>query len=172
MRLPNGVSTQTRQSPISSRVRSMTMVRSSGTAVVAISWSARKRMRFSAAMASRSCSRVRRLSAALRGMSRSSRTSWPMRRPNSSGRPALSPCQNGILPGWPGAGDTSTRSWVISSMRQVDAPRIKVSPVRLSKDHLLVQFAHADRLAFRSGREIRHRARGREWCRHSGWPAS
>ena len=26
MRLPNGVSTQTRQSPISSRVRSMTMV--------------------------------------------------------------------------------------------------------------------------------------------------
>ena len=37
MRLPKGVSTQTRQSPSSSRQRSMTMVRSSGTAPVAAS---------------------------------------------------------------------------------------------------------------------------------------
>ena len=37
MRLPNGVNTQTRQSPSSSRTRSTTMVRSSGTSVVAIS---------------------------------------------------------------------------------------------------------------------------------------
>ena len=32
-----------------------------------------------------------------------------------------------------GAGDTRTRSWVISSMRHVDAPRTKVSPTRDSK---------------------------------------
>ena len=46
---------------------------------------------------------------------------------------AVSPCQKGILPGSPGAGETSTRSCVISSMRQVQAPRMMVSPVRLSK---------------------------------------
>ena len=56
-----------------------------------------------------------------------------LRRPNSSGRPARSPFQNGILPGSPGAGDTSTRSCVISSIRQEDAPSTKVSPGRLSK---------------------------------------
>ena len=43
-----------------------------------------------------------------------------------------SPFQNGILPGSPGAGDTSTRSCVISSMRHDEAPRTNVSPTRLS----------------------------------------
>ncbi len=55
MRLPKGVRTQTRQSPSSSRTRSMTMVRSSGTWPVAASWSARNWRRFSAALGSRSC---------------------------------------------------------------------------------------------------------------------
>ena len=127
MRLPNGVSTHTRQSPSSSRQRSTTMVRSSGTWPVASAWSARKRSRFSAAPGSRSCSFTRRVSAAACGNARSSRTMAPMRRPNSSGRPGPSPFQNGILPGSPGAGVTSTRSCVMSVMRHVDAPRMNVS---------------------------------------------
>ena len=45
-----------------------------------------------------------------------------MARPSSAGRPTPSPCQNGIFPGWPGAGVTTTRSRVISSMRHVAAP--------------------------------------------------
>ena len=53
-----------------------------------------------------------------------------MAKPNSRGLPAWSPFQNGILPGSPGAGETSTRSWVISSMRQLDAPSRNVSPTR------------------------------------------
>ena len=44
---------------------------------------------------------------------RRSRTSLPIAMPSSTGRPGPSPFQNGILPGSPGAGDTSTRSCVI-----------------------------------------------------------
>ena len=51
-RAPNGVRTQTRQSPISSRKRSTTIVRSEGTAPVACSCSRRKVMRFLAASSS------------------------------------------------------------------------------------------------------------------------
>ena len=75
--------------------------------------------------------------------SRSSRTSAPMRGPSSSGRPGASAFQNGILPGSPGAGVTSTRSWVISSMRQVEAPSRNVSPDAALEDHLLVELADA-----------------------------
>ena len=42
----------------------------------------------------------------------SSRVRRPMARPNSKGRPGPSPRQNGIFPGSPGAGVTSTRSLV------------------------------------------------------------
>jgi hypothetical protein len=38
----------------------------------------------------------------------------------------------GHFPGCPGAGETSTRSWVISSMRHDEAPRRKTSPTLLS----------------------------------------
>ncbi len=76
-----------------------------------------------------------------------------MRRPNSSGRPGPSPFQKGILPGSPGAGVTRTRSWVISTMRQVDAPRMKVSPGVTLEDHLLVEFADAHGFAFAVGEE-------------------
>ena len=58
------------------------------------------------------------VNAAVRGIRSSSRVIAPMCRPNSAGRPGASPCQNGILPGSPGAGETITRSWVISSIRQ------------------------------------------------------
>ena len=44
--------------------------------------------------------------------------------------PGESPCQNGIFPGCPGAGVTSTRSWVMSSIRQDDEPSRKTSPTR------------------------------------------
>ena len=53
-----------------------------------------------------------------------------MARPSSIGRPTASPCQNGILPGSPGAGVTITRSGRISSIRQVEAPSRNVSPTR------------------------------------------
>ena len=56
---------------------------------------------------------------------------WPV--PARRGRPPRSALQNGILPGSPGAGTTSTRSRVISVMRQLDAPRTKTSPTRDSK---------------------------------------
>ena len=43
-----------------------------------------------------------------------------------------SPFQNGILPGTPGAGDTSTRSRVICSIRHEVAPSWNTSPWRAS----------------------------------------
>ena len=43
-----------------------------------------------------------------------------------------SPFQNGATPGTPGAGETSTRSRVISSIRHVDAPSRNVWPSRAS----------------------------------------
>ena len=55
----------------------------------------------------------------------------------------MSPRQNGIAPGAPGAGVTSTRSRVISSIRQVDAPSMKVWPGARLVDHLLVELADA-----------------------------
>jgi hypothetical protein len=68
--------------------------------------------------------------ASVSGSWRISRTNAPSARPSSSGRPGRSPCQNGIFPGWPGAGVTTTRSKVMSSMRQVEAPSRNVSPAR------------------------------------------
>ena len=62
--------------------------------------------------------------------SRTSRTIAPSARPSSIGRPGLSPFQNGIFAGSPGAGVTTTRSCVMSSMRHVDAPSTNVSPGR------------------------------------------
>ena len=59
--------------------------------------------------------------------------------PSSTRRPGRTPLVllaapiGYILPGSPGAGETSTRSWVISSMRHVEAPSRNVSPTRLSK---------------------------------------
>jgi len=61
-----------------------------------------------------------------------SRASLPTSRPSSTGRPIPSPFQNGTAPGTPGAEETSTRSRVISSMRQVEAPSMNVCPVLAS----------------------------------------
>ena len=57
----------------------------------------------------------------------------PMARPVSSGRPGVSPFQKGRRGAVaPGAGATTTRSAVISAICQVEEPRTKVSPTRLS----------------------------------------
>ena len=53
-----------------------------------------------------------------------------MAAPSSAGRPSVSPCQNGSLPGWPGAGVTSTLSAVMSSIRHELAPSTNTSPTR------------------------------------------
>ncbi|CAM3902131.1 hypothetical protein ISCU110981_19520 [Isoptericola cucumis] len=114
----------------------MTTVRSSGSRPVARRCSVRYDARLSAAHASRPASRsdLRPWSVPWASSSASSasvvRTNSPTARPSSAGRPGESPFQNGSRPGSPGAGVTSTRSGVMSSMRQVDEPRVKVSPTR------------------------------------------
>ena len=50
-----------------------------------------------------------------------------------------SPFQKGIRAGTPGAGVTITRSWVMSSTRQLDVPSRNVSPTR--DDTISVTFA-------------------------------
>ncbi|BBJ40525.1 hypothetical protein SSPO_032430 [Streptomyces antimycoticus] len=46
------------------------------------------------------------------------------------GRPSWSPFQKGSRPGTPGAGETRTRSRVMSSIRQEVVPRVNTSPTR------------------------------------------
>ena len=76
-----------------------------------------------------------------RRLGSSSRRKAPMRTAQLDRPPDASPCQNGILPGSPGAGVTITRSGGISSMRQVEAPSRNVSPDPRLVDHLLVELA-------------------------------
>ena len=52
----------------------------------------------------------------------------PIWRPSSTGRPTASPCQNGSLPGTPGAGVTVTRLGLMSATRQLLAPSTTTSP--------------------------------------------
>jgi hypothetical protein len=73
---------------------------------------------------------VARSRAASSGSADISRTNFPTARPSSSGLPIDSPFQNGIRAGCPGAGVTITRSWVMSSTRQLDVPSRNVSPTR------------------------------------------
>src|SRR3954466_14604694 len=150
---------QSRQSPISSRNRSTTTARSEGTAPVAASCSRRKVRRFVAARSSSLCSAWSLAFALSSSSGTSSREVAPIASPSSYGRPMPSPFQNGTAPGTPGAGETSTRSRVISSIRQVDAPSKNVWPARAAPagrgagkeggpgarlvDHLLVQLADA-----------------------------
>ena len=98
-------------------------------------------MRLSAAHSSRPVARTR-FRAARRRRARPARgRSSPTARPSSAGRPSASPFQNGSLPGWPGAGVTSTRSWVMSSIRHDDdAQGEDVADAGLV-DHLLVELA-------------------------------
>ncbi len=131
-RAPNGVRMQTRQSPISSRKRSTTTARSEGTTRVAASCSRRKVTRLAAARRSRRCSAVRRSRARSSESETSSRDVRPIASPSSYGLPTPSPFQNGTAPGTPGAGETRTRSRVISSIRQLEAPSRMTWPARAS----------------------------------------
>ena len=65
-------------------------------------------------------------------MSIAVRENSPIACPSSLGRPTPSPFQYGSAPGAPGAGVTITRSRVISSIRQADAPSRNVWPGRAS----------------------------------------
>ena len=124
-----------RQSPISSRKRSTTMVRSVGKVPVACTCSSIYMSRFLAASGSRQWRSTNMFSAPAVGCISSSRIvrkNSPTACPSSTGRPSRSPCQNGILPGSPGAGLTMTRSNDTSSIRQVEAPSTNVSPGRVS----------------------------------------
>ena len=125
--------TQTRQSPSSSRVRSTTIVRSSGTAPRGGRLVGDVLEQVLGGEAIEIVIAHEAIDCAAGGRPRSSRTSRPMASPSSRGRAGPSAFQNGIFPGSPGAGETITRSCVISSMRQLEAPRTKVSPTRHSK---------------------------------------
>ena len=126
---PNGVCRQTRQSPSSSRNRSTTIVRSSGTCPVACRCSVRYASTLSQAQRSSPPS-VRRARAVVSSSRPNSRTNAPIACPSSAGRDGVSPRQNGNRPGCPGAGETTTRSCVMSSIRQVLVPRVNTSPTR------------------------------------------
>ena len=65
----------------------------------------------------------------------------PYRRPELVGAADAFPLPEGDEPGAPGAGETSTRSRVISSMRHVEAPRRKGLAGAGLVHHLLVELA-------------------------------
>ena len=97
-------------------------------------------MRLSAAHSSRPVARTRFRAAA--GFSAtSSRTNSPTARPSSAGRPSASPCQNGSLPGWPGAG--RDQHPVVGDV--LDPPRRRAQREDVADaglvDHLLVELA-------------------------------
>ena len=127
-RPPNGLRTHRRQSPISSRKRSTTIVRSDGTTRVAVCCSRRN----STQVAGRALVEVVRARSASGGWSTAQRENAPIASPSSLGRPTPSPFQNGTAPGRPGAGVTITRSRPISSIRHVLAPSRNVWPGRAS----------------------------------------
>ena len=67
----------------------------------------------------------------------------PIARPSSIGLPGPGAFQNGSFPCSPGAGTTTTRSRVMSSIRQALAPSRMTSPRRRLVHALFVQLADA-----------------------------
>ena len=167
MRPPRGDSTHTRQSPSSSRTRSTTMVRRVGNGArrppsdrAGTAAGSRRRAR------SRSCSRVSRSTRGGRRAAAAGRASagrWRGRARAAGRRGRLS--RTASCPARPGAGETSTRSCVISSIRHDEAPSTNVSPTRLSKT--ISSSSSPTRARARAGAERgrRRTARGRESCR-------
>ena len=127
--MPYGECKMIRQSPTSSRERSTVSVRSVGNVPVASFCSARYARRFPIALSSRPDSRNRAVAFSAEDAA-TSRENAPSASPSSAGRPRPSPCQNGSLPGCPKAGSTLTRSWVISTIRQLVVPSVKTSLTR------------------------------------------
>ena len=73
---------------------------------------------------------AQRRAAASRSAEASSRVNRPIALPSSTGRPGPGAFQNGSFPGSPGAGLTTTRSRVMSSIRHDVAPSNITSPRR------------------------------------------
>ena len=169
MRPPRGERTHTRQSPRSSRHALDDDRGSVGTARgpprpdrAGIAGGFRRRARRGRARAS--ADRSRRRAARAAGRASASDREPELERP--SGAVAL---PERHLAGLAGAGDTSTRSCVISSMRQVEAPSTNVSPDAALEHHLLVELADARR-PVRRRRGTRRTVRDRESCRRSRSP--
>ncbi len=157
---------QTRWSPTSSTNRSITRVRSLGTSPVAAAWSRTYRTRFEAALVEAVLVRERALGLAVgqRGEApRRRRWRRPARRCARPGRRA----RTASCPARPGAGTTSTRSWVIS----LDAPRRGAEQEDLAAR--APRRPSPRRARRRAGRRARRRrcpgrrrrGRGRGWCR-------
>ena len=119
-----------RQSPISSRKRSTTTVRSVGSTPVASRCSSMYATRLRAAHSSRWYRRRSVSTARSVSIAPMVRTKRPIALPVSTGRPTRSPFQNGIRPDSAGAGITSTRSAVMSLIRHAEVPRTNTSPGR------------------------------------------
>ena len=143
---PNGLRMHRRQSPISSRKRSTTMVRSVGSdagrgaLVGEVAQQVLAGERVELVRASR-----RRAAARSSGSVEISRTKAPTARPSSRAGRRPRRARTGSGPAAPGAGETSTRSRVIASMRQRGrAEQERLADARLV-DHLLVELAHAAR---------------------------
>ena len=133
-RRPYGECSISRQSPASSRQRSSTSVRSVGSTPVASRCSASRPAMLVIALSAnpQACSRSR--SPAGRPASAAPASSAPMKAPtaspSSAGRPTPSPRQNGKRAERPGAGVTTTWSWVICSIRHEVAPKVITSLTR------------------------------------------
>ena len=166
MRPPRGDRTQTRQSPSSSRTRSMTIVAASGTAprgrhLIARDTAAGSRPR----SASRSCSRVSRSTAAAGGRRSRSCISRPMARPSSSGRPAPIAFPERHLARFAGRGRDEHA--IVGDL--LDPPRRGAEHEgfadRRLEDHLFVELADARRAGTGADAGTRRTDRGRESCR-------
>ena len=111
--------------------------------------SARKRMRFSAAMGSRSCSRIKRLSAALRGMSREFADQLANAAAKFEGAAGIVSMPERHLARL--ARRRRNQYPVVGDL--VDAPGRRAQDKGVAgaafEDHLFVEFIHADGLAFR-----------------------
>ena len=187
-RAPYGECTTTRQSPSSSRNRSTTSVVSDGTSPVAVALLGQVgeqvvgRPRRPGRRPRRARGRRRRPARPARGPRRPSR--GRARRAGRGRRPSRTAAGRAR----PGAGVTSTRSGVMSSMRHVLEPeREHVADARLV-DHLLVELADALAAAHRAARALgvdrarrwssrcrpgrRRTARGPGWSRRWSPPAA
>jgi len=148
---------QTRQSPSSSRVCSITMVRSSGTWPWLRPDRREKRRRFSRdgieiVLADQPGERSGRGQSAHFANQAPIAAAKLQRR-----RPVALP--KGILPARRGAGATSTRSCVISTMRHVDAPRIEVFARDGTRRPFLHRVRRRDRFFLAVARKTPYRPR-------------
>ncbi len=133
-RRPYGECSITRQSPDSSRQRSTTSRRSVGSTPVAWRCSSSRPTMLAMALGCRpqrcrSCRCAGAIAPLAASASIAARNA-PTACPSSAGRPTPSPRQNGSRAERPGAGVTTTWSWVICSMRQEVAPSVITSLTR------------------------------------------